>query len=74
MAYLRVIKRPSGIRYIYVMKSIREGDRVFGKVLEYLGRADKVMPERLRRACEYWGVKPKVAKRRRAKVGRRKRR
>ena len=63
MAYLRIIKRPSGIRYIYVMKSIREGDRVFGKVLEYLGRADKVTPKRLAAAKRYWGVGSKRKRR-----------
>ena len=63
MAYLRK-HRINGRTYIYIMKSVRRGKKVSGKVLEYLGRDPD--PNRLKRALRYWGV--------RAKVGRRKRR
>ena len=55
MAYLKRVTIGSGT-YCYIVKSIRRGDKVSPKVLEYLGRADKLDPKRLRRACEYWGV------------------
>jgi hypothetical protein len=64
MSYLRILKRKTGKQYYYIMKSVRKGDRVTTKVLEYLGESPS--RERLRRACEYWGVKkPKKTKRRR---------
>ena len=49
--------------YIYIVQSVRRGDRVTKKVLEYLGRDPE--PRRLKKALEYWGVKPKGAKRKR---------
>ena len=66
MAYLRVKKAGKGRHsYVYIMESRRSGDKVSTKILEYLGKSPS--KERLRRACEYWGVKPKGAKRKRAK-------
>ena len=56
MAYLRK-HRINGRTYIYIMKSVRKGKKVSGKVLEYLGRDPD--PKRLKRALEYWGVKRK---------------
>jgi hypothetical protein len=64
MAYLS-IKRVKRFSYIYVVRSERKGGKVRPRILEYLGRADKVDPKRLRRACDYWGVKQKPRKRRR---------
>ena len=43
--------------------------KVSGKVLEYLGREDKIDPVRLRKAVEYWGVTTR-AKRKARKGGR----
>jgi len=63
VAYLRVTTRESGRRYYYICRSVRKGDRVTTRVLEYLGAAPS--RERLKRALEYWGV----GKRRRAKPG-----
>ena len=59
MAYLRVIERPSGAKYFYIMKSVRKRDKVYPKACEYLGRDPE--PARLRAALKYWkvGVKPK---------------
>ncbi len=57
MAYLRK-NRINGRTYIYIMKSVRKGKKVSGKVLEYLGRDPD--PKRLKRAMEYWGVKRKA--------------
>lgn len=57
MAYLRVIKRKSGSRYYYIMRSIRKGRKVESRIAEYLGESPD--PERLRKACDYWGVKVK---------------
>ena len=56
MAYLRISKVGKA-HYYYIMKSIRRGKKVSGKVLEYLGRDPD--PKRLRRALAYWGVKAK---------------
>jgi len=55
MAYLRTIRRGNRV-YYYVVKSVRRGDTVRQKVLQYLGEADA---ETRKRACEYWGVKAK---------------
>ena len=55
MAYLRVIERPSGAKYFYIMKSVRKRDKVYPKVCEYLGRDPD--PKRLKRALWYWRVK-----------------
>ena len=54
MAYLRQ-HCINGRTYIYIMKSVRKGKKVSGKVLEYLGRDPD--PKRLKRAMEYRGVK-----------------
>jgi hypothetical protein len=63
MAYLRKDVK-NGTAYYYILKSIRRGSRVTTKCLEYIGKAPS--RERLRRACEYWGVKkPKKTKGRR---------
>ena len=66
MAFLRIQNKASG-RYYLIVASVRRGEKVRQKVLEYLGRDPD--PERLGRALEYWGVK-----RRPVKGGRRKRR
>ncbi len=64
MAFIRILKRASGAKYYYILKSIRKGGDVTTKVLEYLGRDPD--PKRLKRAMEYWGVKkPKKTKGRR---------
>jgi len=70
MAYLRRHVGPSGIEYLYIMRSVRKGDKVYPKVCEYLGRADKVTPARLSKAVEYWGVTTRRAKRKARKGGR----
>jgi hypothetical protein len=55
MAYLRISDRGKH-RYYYIVRAVRLSDnRIRQKVLEYLGRDPD--PARLRRACEYWGVK-----------------
>jgi hypothetical protein len=61
MAYLRRHRGPTGITYLYIMRSVREGKKVYPKVCEYLGREDTIDPARLRKAVVYWGVttKPK---------------
>ncbi len=54
MAYLKRVtvgKRT----YYYIVKSVRRGDSVTKKVLEYLGRDPDL--KRLKRAMEYWGVR-----------------
>lgn len=58
MAHLRK-HRADGRTYIYIMQSYRKGDKVLSRVLEYLGREDRLEPGRLKRALEYWGVKRK---------------
>ena len=63
MAYLRKQRVGSGT-YFYIMKSVRKGEKVSGKMLEYLGRDPD--PKRLKRALDYWGVKRKPVK---AKIG-----
>ncbi len=55
MACLRKT-RISGQTYIYICKSVRKGKKVSGKVLEYLGREDRIDPARLRAALKYWKV------------------
>lgn len=54
MAYLKRV-RIRQRTYVYVVKSVRRGDDVTKKVLEYLGSDPS--PARLRKAMEYWGVK-----------------
>ncbi|MEE9292204.1 MAG: hypothetical protein V3U83_04665 [Acidobacteriota bacterium] len=72
MAYLRFKKAGKGTNtYAYIMESRRRGDKVHTKILEYLGKSPS--KERLRRACEYWDVKPKGAKRRPKRKAKRKR-
>lgn len=61
MAYQRIIKRESGARYYYIMRSVRKGRKVESRIAEYLGESPD--PERLRRACEYWKFKMKGAMR-----------
>jgi len=61
MAYLRVLEKKSGLKYFYIMRSIRKGDKVIPKVCEYLGRDPD--PKRLKRALAYWGVKPSPKRR-----------
>ncbi|MCI0410654.1 MAG: hypothetical protein L0191_19200 [Acidobacteria bacterium] len=58
MAFLKR-KRVRGNIYYYIVRSVRCGDTVHEKVLEYLGRDPE--PARLRRALRYWGVKRKSA-------------
>jgi len=54
MAYLSV-KRISGHRYVYIVKSVRKGAKVVPRILEYFGRDPD--PARLKRALRYWRVK-----------------
>jgi hypothetical protein len=68
MAYLRKHRIGNAV-YLYVMESNRRGHKVKSRVLEYLGREDKLDPARLRRAVEYWGVTTR-AKRKARKGGR----
>ena len=56
MAFLRTVKKGKRT-YYYVVKSVRRGDTVRQKVLEYLGRDPD--PKRLKRALRYWGVRPR---------------
>jgi hypothetical protein len=49
----------SGVIYLYILRSVRKGEKVIPKVCEYLGREDQLEPERLQRALTYWGVKAK---------------
>ena len=65
MAYLAV-KKVKRFRYFYIVESVRRGDKVGKKILEYLGRdPDK---KRLSAALRYWKVKAKRAKGRRRKT------
>ena len=57
MAYLR-ITRVKGHSYYYIVRSERKGNKVRGRILEYLGRDPD--PARLKRAMRYWGVKKPV--------------
>ena len=59
MAYLRQIQHGK-TGYFYIMRSVRKGKTVTGKILEYLGKNPP--KARIERACEYWGVKGKPAK------------
>ena len=60
MAFLRTVTQGKRT-YYYVVQSVRRGDSVTPKILEYLGRDPD--PKRLKRALTYWRVKPKGAKR-----------
>ena len=51
--------------YYYIVQNRRRGGRVVQRVCEYLGRDPE--PKRLRRACEYWGVKSMPGGTRKAK-------
>ena len=62
MAYLKRVT-VGKVSYLYIVQSVRRGDSVTKKVLEYLGRDPD--PKRLKRACTYWGVKGKPGKERR---------
>ena len=66
MAYIRQQKIGRFV-YIYVVASVRRKGTPYPvpKVLEYLGRADKIDPKRLAKALRYWGVKAKPDKGRR---------
>jgi len=57
MAFIRTVTKRKAT-YYYVVKSVRRGDTVRQKVLEYLGRDPT--PARLRKALVYWGVKTKA--------------
>ena len=61
MAFLRK-KKLWRKTYYYIVQSIRRDGKVKQKILEYLG-ADPD-PKRLKRALDYWGVKPRVRRRR----------
>ena len=53
MAHLKKVTIGKGT-YFYIVQSVRRGDSVSKKVLEYLGRdPDK---KRLREALKYWKV------------------
>jgi hypothetical protein len=54
MAYLKRVHIRERT-YYYIVKSVRRGDEVVKKVLEYLGA--EPTPERLKKALDYWGVK-----------------
>ena len=62
MAFLRIQKRVNS-RYYIIIRSVRRGNKVVSKTLEWLGRDPD--PKRLKRAMEYWGVKAKPGKGRR---------
>jgi len=66
MAHLRR-HRAGGRTYIYIMQSYRKGAKVLSRVLEYLGREDRLEPGRLQKAITYWGVTTKIGKGRKAK-------
>lgn len=57
------IKRVKKADEFYITKSVRKGDNVYPKTLEYLGRDPG--PARLKRALAYWRVKRKPGKGRR---------
>ena len=54
MAFIRVLRRATGKQYYYVVKSVRKGNKVTTKVLEYLGESPS--RQRLAAAKAYWGV------------------
>ena len=60
MAHLKRVRIREGT-YFYIVQSVRRGDKVTQKTLEYLGRDPE--PARLRRALRYWGVKARLSKR-----------
>ena len=62
MAYLRRYRAPNGTIYLYIMRSVRKGEKVTPKVCEYLGREDQIDQKRLKKALTYWGVKAKPGK------------
>jgi len=64
MAHLKA-KQLGQATYYYIVQSVRRGGKVTQKTLEYLGRDPD--PKRLKKACEYWGVKrpPRAARWRR---------
>ena len=68
MAYLRK-HRAGGQTYIYIMQSYRKGPKVCGRILEYLGNADKLDAARLQRAITYWGVTTKIGRKGKARKG-----
>ncbi len=53
MAYLKKVTIGKGT-YLYIVQSVRRGDSVTKKVLEYLGRDPD--PKKLKRALRYWRV------------------
>ena len=59
MAHLKRVHIREGT-YFYIVQSVRCGDKVTQKTLEYLGRDPD--PARLRRALRYWRVGPKVVR------------
>ena len=61
MAFLWIQKRGAK-RYFYIRKSVRQGKKVLGKTLEYLGESPD--SKTLHRALRYWRVKPKKRGRR----------
>ena len=69
MAYMRKHRIGKAI-YLYVMESYRRGGKVRSRTLQYLGRADRITPARLREAIRYWRVGTR-AKARKAKGGKR---
>ena len=59
MAFLRIQRKGRG-RYFTIVASVRRDGKVRQKILEYLGRDPD--PKRLKRALEYWAVKPRPSK------------
>ena len=64
MAFLRKQRKGNAV-YYYIVQNRRRGGKTVQRVCEYLGRADKVDPKRLKRAMEYWGVGTKKKESRR---------
>ena len=63
MAHLveKRVKRASGmVTYYYIAQSVRKGERVKTKILEYLGKSPS--RQRLAAAKAYWGVKQRPRK------------
>ena len=54
MAFLRKQRKGNAV-YLYIVQNRRRGGKVVQRVCEYLGRDPD--SKRLKRACEYWGVK-----------------
>ncbi len=59
MAHLKRVRVGRGT-YLYVVQSVRRGEKVSKTVLEYLGRDPD--PKRLAAALRRWGVKAKPTK------------